>query len=652
MTTTAAYGTWPSPLSIDDALSAGVGLRTMIGDGDDVYWLETLPEEDGRTTLVRHRRGTTTEVTPTPINVRSRVMEYGGGGYDVRDGWAVYCNDADGALHVLSPDHQRRPITPEASQFRFGGVRIHPKLGLVTAVRENHAGDGEAITEVVALRVDSDNADGGTVLASGADFYANVEVSGAGRIIWVEWDHPQMPWDVTRVRLGQLTNAPNGTPGVRPIGVSAMAASQLNVGFVSDTQADTQDDTKALVMVDDGHWRPHLWDGVGKPSLIAASGEHDHVPPMWILDNQQWALFGSDLVVAPFVDGRRQLVRLSLADNQAQAVNLGEPVAGIDSLTSAAGRVWLIAQPDDRPAEVVAVDPKTGRRQVVRSASGEVPASDNVSVPESIWVTTPRGLVQAWFYRPRLAGFAAPAGELPPLIVRSHGGPTSLASASYYETIQFWTTRGIAVVDVNYSGSTGFGRDYRERLRGEWGLADVDDCVAVVRHLGEAGLVDPSRVAITGGSAGGYTTLQALVSSDVFSAGISRYGIGDLEVLATDTHKFEARYLDSLIGPYPQDRQTYLDRSPIHHVDQLSTPMLILQGLDDKVVSPNQAHDMADAVRAKSLPVALVLFEGEGHGFRTMASRRRALESELSFLAQIFGFTPADDIATLPIENL
>lgn len=648
-TITAAYGSWPSPLSIDDVLTSGVGLRTLIGDGESVCWLETLPDEDGRTTLVRHHRGTTKELTPTPINVRSRVMEYGGGAYDVRDGWAVYVDDSTRAVHVLDPrtsdpQRRRRPITPECSDLRFGGVRIHPTRGLVTAIRENHGLDGEPVTEIVALRLDADQPERGVVLVSGADFYACAELSDDGRLAWIEWNHPHMPWDQTSLRVGGLGG------DLRVTGVIDVVAEP----DVSATYPRFTADGRLVFFGDQsGFWTPQVFDDTQVRSLTSADA--DHVGPLWILDHDTLTVMGTEVVVARFVDGRRQLVALPLDGSGAERL-IGAPVAGVGSLAVADGALWALLEPDDRDAEVVRID-LTGQRTpprttVVRVASAVAPDPASVSRPEAITVAGRFGDVHAWFYPPASATHTGPDGELPPLVVRSHGGPTSMATSSYYPSIQFFTSRGVAVLDVNYSGSTGFGRAYRNRLRGAWGIADVADCVAFVRSLVAEGRVDADRVAITGGSAGGYTTLQALVTSDVFSAGISRYGIGDLEVLATDTHKFESRYLDSLIGPYPADQAVYVERSPIHHVDRLSTPMLILQGLDDHVVPPNQAQSMADAVRAKGLPVALVLFEGEGHGFRTLAARRRALQAELGFLGRLFGFSPADPLPALTIENL
>ena len=631
------YGSWPSPISIDDVLRGTVGLQELTGDGESVLWLEGLPDEDGRVSLVRHHRGTTVELTPRPVSVRSRVMEYGGGAYHARDGWVVYCDDHDGGVHVLEPSEERRPITPVTSRFRFGGLRVHPALGIATAIREDHSGPGEAVTAIVALDLHTDNPDGGRVLVAGADFYACADLTAHGRLAWMEWDHPHMPWDDTRIRVGELRDG--------------SVADVVTVADRPDTAATHPTwlpDGRLLFFSDEsGYWTPHVWDGFGVRSL--GNDEHDYAGPLWTLNHEAVAgLADGSVVVAPFFDGRRDLVLLAPGGRRHR---LGGSRAAVHSLAVAGDVVWAIIGCDCGPGAVVRIDPRTGHETIVRP-TGETPHYP-VSPVRPLVVAGRHGTVHAWFYPPQPPrDIQAPDDERPPLIVLTHGGPTSMASSEFDLATQFWTSRGFGVVDVNYSGSTGFGRAYRTRLHRQWGVADVDDCVDTVAHLVMDDAVDPRRVVITGGSAGGYTTLQALVTTRIFAAGVSRYGVGDLELLATDTHKFESRYLDSLVGPYPADREVYIARSPIHHAGALRTPMLLLQGLDDQVVPPNQAEQMAAAVRSRGLPVALVTFPGEGHGFRTRTARRRRLECEVSFFAQLFGYTPADDVPRLVIDNL
>ena len=625
----ARFGSWTSPISIASVLAASTGLSDVHADGGDAYWLESRPGQDGRLTLVRWRDGVVDDLTPAPINVRSRVMEYGGGAYDVRAGVVVCSDDATRSLLRLDVDGAVA-ITPASADVRFGDVRVHPDRGLVLSVREDHRGAGEAVTTLVALDLFGDNDDFGRVLASGADFYANPELSG-DQLAWIEWNHPDMPWDATVLKQATLTEA------------GLVDVSDVMGGPGTSVQHPRWTPDGRLVALSDetGFWAPRVVGG-GGPAL---SGDADH--PMWVLGNASMGFVGADrALIAWYDDGRRVLGWWDVGTGGLGV--FGEPVGDVDSIASSEGVAWVIVDLPDRAQEVWRLVP--GAVQVVvRKGSEAVPDPSVTSRPESLWFEGRSGPTQAWFYPPVNGAFTGEEGERPPVIVKSHGGPTGFAAGTYSPAVQYWTSRGFAVLDVNYSGSAGFGRAYRERLKGRWGIADVQDCEEAVRAAASAGLVDAERAAITGGSAGGYTTLQALVTSRVFAAGVSSYGIGDLAMLATDTHKFESRYLDGLIGPYPQARATYDERSPILHVDRLGTPMLILQGLDDRVVPPNQAQDMADAVRSKGLPVALLLFEGEGHGFRKESTRARVLEAQQSFFAQIFGYTPADDVPLLDL---
>lgn len=666
------YGSWPSPISIDEVLIAGVGLDAVACDGHDVVWLETRPEEDGRSTVVRRRGEVAEELTPAPATVRSRVNEYGGGAFDYRDGWLLWCDDRRRQLMVRTPDGDVRPVTEESSERWFGGVRVHPDTGWVTAVCEDHTGAGEARTSIVALALDGTTSARPVTLAEGSDFYACVEVGPGHRIAWMEWDHPAMPWDTTRVMTGRLELPGTDSAGAavpRVVDVRCVDAGSA-AGEVSCEYPVFAPDGRLIWMSDrDGYWQPWILGERPEPLTRVPA---DHAGPLWQLGNDVMAFPADDLLVTTrIVGGLQQIVAIPLdASGPERAVvdparALVDPervlvdaarvlvdAASVRSLAGSEGVVWACVDFVDRPSALIRIDPAAGAWDAARAAAASGPDPSAVSRPVQVTAQGPCGPVYAWHYPPRLEGVSAPEGEFPPLIVRTHGGPTAMAGPGLDLTTQYWTSRGIGVVFVNYSGSTGYGRAYRDRLRDRWGVVDVQDCVAVVEALVDRGLADPARVAIAGGSAGGYTTLQALVSTDVFAAGMSRYGIGDLETLARDTHKFESRYLDGLIGPWPEARSTYLERSPIHHLDRLRTPMLILQGLADAVVPPSQAHEMADAVRARHLPVAVVLFEGEGHGFRRLDSRRRALESELGFLSQLFGFTPADPIPHLPIENL
>ncbi|SJN39737.1 S9 family peptidase [Luteococcus japonicus] len=630
-------GSWPSVVDVDALLKAGTGLSSVGVDGDDVYWLESRPELDGRTVLVRLRDGRATDATPTDASVRSRVQEYGGGTWHARDGIVAWCNDSDGAVHVIE-DGADRAITGTNRDLRFAGLRVDAARRLVLSVREDHRRADEAVTTVVALDLDGDNGDGGRVLAEGSDFYAHPELSDGGRLAWVEWSHPNMPWDGSRIMVLDL--AEDGTGELRQV-AGGDEISVLHPRWAGEDLVFMSDET--------GFWNPWILRGDDTRQQLLSS-DKDFCRPLWVLPNDLYAAHGRTLVTFCYDDARARVCLLDLDGGEPRWVE--GTFADVDSIAAGPAGIFLNVDHADRHAQILRLDPSTMQTTVVQEAASSQPAPEWVSRPESVWFEGRHGRSQAWYYPPANPQACLPEGELAPMIVNTHGGPTGMAPGIYRTDFQFWTSRGFAVLDVNYSGSAGFGRAYRNRLYGTWGIADVDDCVDAVQAIVERRLADPRRIVIQGGSAGGYTTLRALVVSDVFAAGVSRYGIGDLETLVTDTHKFESRYPFLLVAPYPEGRQVYLDRSPIHHVDRLSSPMLILQGLDDKVVPPNQAESMAQAVRAKKLPVALILFEGEGHGFRKQSTRRAVVEAQLSFFSQLFGFTPADEVPRLEVENL
>lgn len=629
--TVAPYGSWKSPIGIEQVLGASVGLMAIGRLGEGAAWLEARPGQNGRLTLVTQGQ----ELTPSPVNVRTRVMEYGGGAWHADGEVFAYSNDDDRRVWV-SDAQGLRPITPERSDFRYGDLRVHADLGVLLAVREDHHGEGEAVTTLVSLDLASGNEDGGKVLVAGASFYAHPELAH-GQLAWVEWNHPDMPWDATRLLVAPCDGHEVGDPVIVAGGAEQSA--------VHPQWA--PDGTLYYLCDANGYWTPWAWDGSATREVYSAQA--DFARPVWVLGSDRFAVVDDQrLLVTWYQDG---LARLGVLGTDGTMREVPGTFADVDGFAVQGETAWVVLDHTDRPGEVAELDLGSLQLTTLRSA-GEAPDARFVPQPESIWFEGAHGRSQAWWYPPTNPDFRAPEGELPPVIVNSHGGPTGMAPADYKAAFAYWTSRGFGIVDVNYSGSAGFGRAYRNRLYGKWGVADVDDCVSAVDELVERELADPERIAIRGGSAGGYTTLQALVTSEVFAAGVSSYGIGDLEMLATDTHKFEARYLDRIVGPYPEQQELYVHRSPIHHVDRLSSPMLILQGLDDKVVPPNQAEAMADALRAKGLPVALMMFEGEGHGFRKESTRKAVLEAQQSFFAQLFGFTPADEIPQLEVENL
>lgn len=635
MTQSAPYGSWDSPVGTDLLTGATIGLSAPSCAAGTAFWLEAHPEQGGRIGLWSSGEPDATPLELTPDSyLRSTVNEYGGGAYAVDGGLVAYVDFPWRSVHTLEAGATRRIAAID--RVAFGGLVVDAARRRVLAVREDHRVEGGAVTTLVELDVDGDNPEGGRTLAQGADFYASPAVRGDGALAWVEWNHPAMPWDETRlvVRLPE-----RDLPALEVTGHSILYPRWAPDG--------------ALLYLSDasGYWNFWRWDG-GEPRAVHAD-PHDFEGPMWVLGGGSYVPLDDERIGCTwFEDGRQRLGILAFGASGESALTPLPIDCVTASLSGDASGTTAVLGFADRPSGVYRLDWTTGAASLIRAATDRTVDPGFVSVPEAVSWPSPDGGVHGWFYPPRNAGFAAPDGELPPLQVLSHGGPTGLATPALNWSIQYWTSRGIAVLDVNYGGSAGYGRAYRERLRGSWGLTDVRDCAAGVEALARAGRIDPERVFIRGGSAGGYTTLQSLVSVDTYKAGISLYGIGDLELLATDTHKFESRYLDGLVAPYPAQRQVYLDRSPVHHLDRLSCPMLILQGLDDKVVPPNQAEGMAAAVRAKGLPVALVEYAGEGHGFRKAETIAHSVEAMLSFAGQVFGFTPAGDIAPLAVENL
>lgn len=606
-------------LPIDSVVHYPDAVSQVRASDGALYWLATIAAEDGRTTVRRLRDGEVVDLTPD-ASVRSRAMEYGGGAYAVDGSSLAYVDDRTRQVW-LRDGNGVRALTQAGTDHVFGGLCLSLDDGVLLAVREDHAVTPEPRTEIVALSLDTDNPDGGTVLATGADFYASIVVS-EGRVAWQQWDHPNMNWDSCSVWTASLADPADAAPVASTDGVSAGYPLWLPSGRL------------AYVADESGFWNWHVQGGPTWPL------DRDCARPLWVLNPAAAAVYPDDRIATLcYEDGAGTLAVWSPTSGQVTSPLPG--ATDIESVAIDGDVLYVVAEWPDRGNSLEAIRPD-GSVETVAGAAG---SQGDVATAESIWVEGEAGPVQSWLYRPVDV-------ELPPLLVMTHGGPTSMATSGHDATIQFWVSRGFAVLDVNYSGSTGFGRAYRDRLRGQWGLLDVSDTVAAVREVTSRGLADPDRVAITGGSAGGYTTLKSLTSTDVYAAGISRYGIGDLTTLVTDTHKAESRYPEGLIAAWPEGRAVYEERSPINHLDRLSTPMLILQGTEDKVVPPNQAVQMADAVRSAGQPVALLMLEGEGHGFRAMATRRLALEAQVSFLEQVFGLPPSPDVPALEIENL
>ncbi|MGS0647253.1 S9 family peptidase [Komagataeibacter melomenusus] len=635
------YGTWPSPVSA--ALVAGqtVSLSDVRVDGRDIYWVEGRPAEGGRRVLVRARAGVVADMTPAPFDVGTRVHEYGGGAYAVCQGRIALSNRRDGSVWLMEGGQSR--CLAAGAGLRFADLTFSADGRFLFCVREDHGvAEGEPAAAIVVLDctapVEDPAFNGGTPLVMGPDFLSSPRPSPDGRYLaWIEWDHPAMPWDATRLRVATLLQEGGDPP--------RLAAPWTLAG--EDGQAESViepcwDAAGRLLALSDrsGWWNLYRFDTTSSAPVAVAPMQAEIGQPHWIFGLRSYALLADGTILAMIISGGEARMAC-LRDGVATPVALGHP-AGCP-VPVEGGFAWLDVPPDNAAAVVTG---SPGQPPHVLRRATDLPLGPaDIALPRAITFPLPagEGTGQAFFYAPASSRYGGPAGEKPPLVVMAHGGPTGRASAAFSFKVQWWTSRGFAVVDVNYGGSTGFGRAYRQRLEGQWGVVDVDDCIAACHDLAAQGLVDPTRIVIRGSSAGGLTVLLALARSDLFAAGTSLYGVTDLRALATDTHKFESRYLDTLVGPYPADEATYLARSPITQVAHIKAPVLFLQGLDDRVVPPSQARSMVAALRGQGVPCALYEFAGEGHGFRQEATIRQAWELELAFYQQVLRLpvTPA-----------
>ncbi len=641
-TRTAGYGSWKSPITSDIVSSGGIRFAGEIGiDGDNIYWVEMRPTEAGRYVAVcRSGNGRISDVTPAPYNVRTRVHEYGGGAFLVNDGVLYYSNFADQRLYRQAPGSVPEPGTPEGN-MRYADSVMDSRRKRIICVCEDHT-DNDSEPENFLAGISIDGA--GTVqkLVSGNDFYSSPRVSpDVTHLAWLTWNHPNMPWDYTELWVGEIREDGSIGDAVQVAGGNDESICQPEY---------SPDGTLYFISEKTGWWNLYRRrDGKVEP---LCEMEAEFGSPHWVFGLSDYAFESAERLICTYVqNGISYLAVLDTGTLELKKIDI--TYTSISSVKAAPGYAVFLAGSSDKATAIVRLDLSTEKTEVLRRSSEIKIEPGYLSMPEAIEFKTENGLTaHALYYRPANGDFQAPEPESPPLIVISHGGPTSATSSTLSLSLQYWTSRGFAVADVNYGGSTGYGREYRQRLDGRWGIVDVDDCVNCARYLIERGEADAERVAIRGGSAGGYTTLAALTFNDLFRAGASYYGVSDLEALAKDTHKFESRYLDRIVGPYPERRDLYTERSPIYHIDRLSCPVIFFQGDEDKVVPPNQAEMMVDSLDEKGIPVAYVLFEGEQHGFRRAENIKRALDAELYFYSRIFGFELPDEIEPVLIQNL
>jgi dipeptidyl aminopeptidase/acylaminoacyl peptidase len=639
--TTATFGSWKSPVTSDLVSSSVIRFAHQIEtDGSDIYWVEMRPQEAGRYVLVRRSPdGQVHDVTPQPFNVRTRVHEYGGGAFRVDRGTVYFSDFVDQRLYRQAPNSTPEPITPDGGLRYADGVIDHRRNRMICVCEDHANNDKEPENFLAAIGIGG--AWGLQNLVSGNDFYSSPRINPDGSLLaWLTWNHPNMPWDYTELWVGEIRQ--DGS-----IGNQTRIAGGKNESICQPLYS--PDGTLYFISERTGWWNLYRWKDGAIEALYPMEAEFG--APHWVFGISTYAFESSHLICSYLKDGLSHLAVLDPATHVFKEIKI--PYTSISGVRAGPGFVILLAGSPTEAESIVRLEMASGKLETLaRSTHVSVPP-EYLSPPEAIEFPTEGGLTShALYYGPKSGDYIGPVGEHPPLIVMSHGGPTGATSSTLDLEIQFWTSRGFAVADVNYGGSTGYGRAYRQRLDGKWGIVDVDDCTNCARYLIQRGEVDGRRTAIRGGSAGGYTTLAALTFRDVFKAGASYYGVSDLEGLARDTHKFESRYLDRVVGPYPASRDLYLERSPINHVERLSCPVIFFQGDEDKVVPTDQAELMVNALRRKGIPVAYILFQGEQHGFRKAQNIKRALDAELYFYSRIFGFGLADHIEPVSIDNL
>ena len=639
----APYGSWASPITVDLLLKGTVQMRNQMlrWDGPDLYWSELRPDEAGRIVVCRRAAdGTISDFTPRGFNARTRVHEYGGGHFAVSGGTVWFVNFADQRLYRQdAAGAAPRPITP-AVDVRHADMAVDAQRRRLYAVREDHTTAArEAVNSIVSL---DDSGEGAVItIASGNDFYSSPKLSPDGsRLAWTTWNHPNMPWDGSELWVTELDRDGHPTSSRKIAGGASEAVLQPEWSPLGD-----------LYFVSDrtGWWNLYQARGEGDEPLCPRPAEFG--APQWVFGMRFYAFTSADEMVCLYSEpGGAKLGLIDLRAGSMQQVEL--LYTGLHNVQASGRKAAFFAGSATLAERVLTIDLDTGAQEVVKVSNPAHVDAGSLSIPKAIEFPTESGLTaHAFYYPPKNGGYEAPPGEKPPLVVHCHGGPTGAAGPIYAFEYQYWTSRGIAVVDVNYGGSAGYGRAYRMRLNGSWGVVDVDDCINAARHLIGEGLVDGDRVSITGGSAGGYTVLLSLTKRDFYDTGASHFGIGDLETFIKDTHKFESHYVDTLVGPYPERADLYRDRSAVYFADNLKVPVILFQGLEDKIVPPSQAEEFVSVCQKKKLPYAYVAFEGEQHGFRQEKNIRRSIEGEMYFLSRIFGFENADKIAPIEIEN-
>ncbi len=639
----APYGSWKSPITAELLASTYVGLDELRIDGNDVYWNELRPTDKGRNVIVQRKPdGTLTDITPPGFSARTRVHEYGGGCYLVQNGTVYFSNYTDQRFYRQDPASDPRPLTPPAD-IRYADSVFDQKRTRIISIREDHTlKTPQPVNTIVSL--DPEKESEGKILVSGNDFYSTPRLSPDGsKLAWLTWNHPNMPWDGTELWIADVK--PDGSLGQAEKIAGGLEESIYQPEWSPDGELYFSSDRT-------GWWNLHRWHNNEVEALYPMEAEFGL--PQWGFGSHTFVFESQDRIVCAYTkNGLWNLASLNLRKKKLEPIETSISQIDRGNLAVKNGQVFLIGGLATEPSSIVRIDLSSRGMEILHRSREITVGKECISIPNAIEFPTESGLTAfAFFYPPKNPEYEAPQGEKPPLLVVSHGGPTSASPSTLRYEIQYWTSRGIGVVDVNYGGSTGYGREYRKRLNDQWGIVDVQDCVNATRYLAGHGQADGERLGIRGGSAGGYTTLCALAFTDTFKAGASYFGVSDLELLAKDTHKFDSRYLDKLVGPYPERRDIYRARSPIDHVDGISAALILFQGLEDKVVPPDQSEKIFEAVKSKGLPVAYIAYEWEQHGFRRAENIKRSYEAELYFYSKIFQFNLADQSGPITIENL
>ena len=637
---TKKYGSWESPVKAS-LIAEGTPrnpLSEILIDKNIIYWIESRPKENGRNVIVmKENNDSPKDILPKEFNARNSVHEYGGGVYSVKNGIIYFTNWDDQRIYKIQ-DNKIKPITPVSKpnkSIRFADLNISPDEKNLVCVMETHH-QNSVENEIVIIPTDGTSEP--KSLLKGCDFYSSPRLNKNGtKIAWICWQHPNMPFDSTELHIADFSS--NGVKNHKKI-----------AGGDDESVMQPKWNGNQLLFISDktGWWKINKHENNHSEVIINDNTDIAEAP--WVFGLSNYSISGKNLITTLVNDSNREIIVLNL-ENYSE-IRKTVPFSGIKYLSSNENFTCFVSGTTTSPETVTKTFSNIDNFDIIKYLSVFSMPKNLISTPQNItFPTTNNSVAYAWFYPAHNPEFKGPENDLPPLIVISHGGPTSGSSSTLSLAIQYWTSRGISVVDVNYRGSSGFGKKYRDSLKGNWGIYDTEDCIAAAKYLVERKLVNEEKIAIRGGSAGGYTTLCALSFHDYFSAGASYYGVADAGALAKDTHKFESRYLDSLIAPYPKERKLYEERSPIFYVDNIKCPVIIFQGEEDMIVPKSQAEEMVKALDNKNIPYTYQLYNGEQHGFRKTENIIRSLESELLFYGSIFGFIPADKIPPININN-